>query len=88
MINRISKVCFIEKKRGEDGGVVQSVIFSKDDFSGVGECREWLRENGFTKFDVDEKENSYRFRQRSPGMFSRFITKKVRRGVSFVIGYK
>mgnify|MGYP000090037906 FL=1 len=69
------------------GTEVQSVIFDKASFS-LEEARAWLRAHDFKVPDVDETEDSYRFRQREPGEFQEgsFRTIEITAGVKAVIG--
>ncbi|KKN57379.1 hypothetical protein LCGC14_0562850 [marine sediment metagenome] len=70
---------------------VQTIIFDKEKFS-LAQARQWLKDNDFkTTFDgkgVDEKPNSFRFRQRNPGDFQTgsFRTITLAPGVKAVIG--
>ncbi|KKM97536.1 hypothetical protein LCGC14_1167090 [marine sediment metagenome] len=45
---------------------VQTVILSKERFSTVSEAREWIREHDFKDDKVDEKPETFRFRQFPP----------------------
>jgi hypothetical protein len=78
------------KKKGDS--IVQSIIFKKDNFT-LPQAREWLAKNGY-KTEVDEKENTYRFRQEDPeevkrSGFKHYITKPLgNSGIELVIGYK
>ena len=70
---------------------VQTIIFDKEKFT-LAEARQWLKDHDFkTTFDgkgVDEKPNSFRFRQRNPGDFQTgsFRTITLAPGVKAVIG--
>lgn len=64
---------------------VQSIIFKKSLWSKA-RAIAWLKKHGF-KYDVDNTSESYRFRQRSPRKFKRFITKE-EGDISFIIGFK
>lgn len=44
--------------------IIQSVVFNKD--YGLVAARKWLAKNGHGAHFVDEKENTYRFRQYDP----------------------
>src|SRR5574337_1130132 len=52
---------------------VQSVLFDKAHWS-LADARRWLRDHKFKSGLVDEKENTYRFRQKSPGLYKEFST--------------
>lgn len=63
----------------------QSIIFSKRYYK-LAEARNWLIRHGYND-DVDIKKMTYRFRQESPRNFEYFATKKIRPGISFIIGF-
>lgn len=73
-------------------GIVQSVILSKDVYKNKRQANKQIRDMGFkVKYknkEVDEKENSYRYRQEDPNNFKKFRTKVVNEGISLVLGYK
>jgi hypothetical protein len=76
------------KKRGKDSSIVQSVVFRKKYFTKE-KARKWLRENKMRPIkQVEEKENTYRYRLRDPDKYkivgSKFI--KGATGVLFVFG--
>jgi hypothetical protein len=68
---------------------VQSVVLSKQRFRTLEEARSWIKENGFKDDKVDEKPNTFRFRQFPPGRCKRGTFRQIRprgsRGVQFVI---
>ncbi len=67
---------------------VQTLIFSKEVFQSVEEAVAWAKEHDF-KFDkVDEKENTFRLRQRDPDDFveGSYKTIDLTEGVQAVIG--
>jgi phage gp29-like protein len=65
---------------------LQTVLISKDDYS-LDEAKKWLTDHEY-KTDVDEKEDTLRFRQRDPGDFipASFRTVNIEKGISFVLG--
>ncbi len=66
---------------------IQSVIFNSSRFT-TDMARQWLKSNGLKPIKrVDRTNNSIRYRIKSPGFFKRFITKKTKKGISFVIGF-
>jgi hypothetical protein len=66
---------------------VQTLIFSKDHFDD-GEAGQWARDHGFKASDMDETENSFRFRQKNPDGFKVLRTIRFRPGVQAVVGVK
>ena len=72
---------------GENGTwTIQSLIFSKDNFT-LDEARTWLKEHkGFGDYGADETSTSYRFRQYDPQHFSEFRTITVDTGISAAYG--
>lgn len=71
--------------------IVQSVVFSKVLFP-IFDAINWLKENGFSFLDIDEKKDTYRFRQIDPDVLKqlgyRFITKHAEPGVALIIAIK
>lgn len=65
---------------------VQSIIFKKDNYS-LGDALKFLRENNFRAIKIHETQQSYRFRLKDPSKFNKFRTKKIAKGLSFVIGF-
>lgn len=74
------------KNKCHVGTEIQSVIFKKDKAT-LSEAKDWLREHDFKKVAVDEKENTYRFRQQRPSKFKHdsFRTIELTEGVEAVI---
>jgi hypothetical protein len=72
--------------------LVQSVLFDKSKFS-LHLSKEWLKHHHYKHLDVDEKPNTWRFRQVSPKDakkqgYTNFKTKKLEKsGVSLVLAY-
>lgn len=62
---------------------LQTVIFPKDSFT-LNQAITWLRDNGFKFHKVDEKKNTYRFRQTNPVYPAQYYTKKLDNGVDLV----
>lgn len=62
---------------------VQSIIFKKTMFTKL-QAKKWLIKHDF-KTSVDEKPETYRFRQMEPVEGANYITKKIEPGISFVI---
>lgn len=65
---------------------VQSVVFEKDAGWTLSKAKKWLKANDF-KTDVDEKPNTYRFRQFEPSKRYTFRTKNFGNGILAVIGF-
>jgi hypothetical protein len=63
---------------------VQSIIFDKDKFS-LNKAKDWLKNHNY-KTDVDEKENTYRFRQNEPN-YKSYSTKEITSGIKMIFGY-
>lgn len=59
--------------KASDGFVTQTLIFPKDKWDSVSAAKKWARDHDY-KDDVDETEDSWRMRQRSPGDFERLRT--------------
>lgn len=66
---------------------VQSVIFDKEHFTHA-QAVKWLRDHDFKAAKTDEKEKTFRFRQRDPGDFQdgSFRTITLTTGVKAIIG--
>jgi len=65
---------------------IQSLIFSKDEFT-VETARKWVTDHdGFGDYGVDETETSFRFRQYDPEYFDEFRTITVDTGISASYG--
>jgi len=65
------------------GTEVQSLIFSKDFFN-KSSAKNWAKEHGYKYDYIDEKENTYRIRQKNPNKFN----KDIFRTISFGKGIK
>jgi hypothetical protein len=71
---------------------VQSIIFKKE-FTSLKQARKWLKDHNFKDYGVDEKENTYRFRQIDPDElrkngYTLFRTKKLDETISLIIAIK
>jgi hypothetical protein len=66
---------------------VQSVIFDKDKWT-IETAKEWLANHDFKSNKVDEKEDTYRFRQQDPSGFKRFRTISGGDGINLIVGFK
>jgi hypothetical protein len=68
------------------GTEVQSLIFSKDFFN-KSSAKNWAKEHGYKYEYIDEKENTYRIRQKNPNYFLKniFRTISLKKGVKAVI---
>lgn len=65
---------------------IQSLIFSKDQFT-LDEARKWLNEHdGFGDYGADETGSSFRFRQYDPQYFSEYRTITIDTGISAAYG--
>jgi hypothetical protein len=67
------------------GTEVQSLIFSKDDFSEKS-AKDWAKKHDFNYGYVDKKENTFRIRQQEPSDFNNMRTIEMTKGVKAVIG--
>lgn len=69
--------------------IVQSVIFDKDYWTKI-EAKKWLKDNDYYNDDIDEKKDSFRFRQYNPEDLNdrKFRTKKLNNGLSLVLSIK
>lgn len=63
---------------------VQSVLFQRPMWS-ITQAKRWLKRHDFKKYDVDIKENHYRFRQIEPEPQFTYITEDADNGVQFII---
>lgn len=75
----------VAQEQRRDGFVVQTLIFSKENFTRASAVA-WAKRNKFRADKVDETENSYRLRQREPGEFQRMRTIDITKGVKAVGG--
>ena len=68
--------------------VLQTLVLSKDIFKSVKDAKKWINDHNFKSGNVDETDDSYRFRQRSPDEFklNSFRTINISRGVKGVVG--
>lgn len=68
---------------------VQSVILMKENYDEPA-AREWIKSHSFKSNDMDETDESYRFRQIDPGEFisGSFRTIEIKDGISAVVGRK
>jgi HK97 family phage major capsid protein len=75
-------------KAAGDSMVLQSVVVSKNVADTLAEAKKIVRDLDFRTGDVDETENSWRFRQRDPDDFDpdSFRTKEIKKGVTLVLG--
>jgi predicted metal-binding protein len=67
---------------------IQSVTFRKNSWS-LSEAKRWLRKYKMMTI-LDEKSNTYRYRQEDPSNFSRFITKVIyhkNKPIDLIIGF-
>jgi hypothetical protein len=70
---------------------IQSIIFSKDHFTKE-QAIDWIVQHGYKNKKIDEKPNTYRFRQLTPRYvknqgYKKFITKKLNSGIDLIIAY-
>lgn len=63
---------------------VQTLLFSKDRFSRSSAVK-WAKSHGFKATKVDEKENTFRLRQRPPSEFETFRTITFKPGIKAVV---
>jgi hypothetical protein len=66
---------------------VQSVTFDKQ-YWDARRAKSWLRERGFKSPKVDETTGQLRFRQRAPGQYSEYATKKISPTINLVLGIR
>lgn len=78
---------FTLKTLVEKQTTVQSVVLAKSRFGTEEVAKEWMKDHGFSTDKVDEKPNTFRFRQFSPGRCKEgtFRNKRITRGVIAVI---
>jgi hypothetical protein len=70
---------------------IQSILFNKDNFT-KDQAIDWIKRNGYKNKKIDEKPNTYRFRQLTPRYvknqgYTKFITKKLNSGIDLIIAY-
>lgn len=69
-------------------GEIQSVVFKATRYDAA-KARNWLSEHNFKPIKrVDKAANTLRYRLRDPKKYKSFITKKIGKGILFVIGFK
>jgi hypothetical protein len=73
-----------EREGRPDSMKVQTLIFSKDKFTKKSAMK-WAARHGFSVSKVDEKENTYRIRQKDPGQFETFRTISFKPGLKAVV---
>jgi hypothetical protein len=78
------KVNQIMTGHGLEGQQVQSILFDCKLFT-LPECKIWLKKHGY-KSIVDTKPDHYRFRQISPKLLTDYKTKKIAKGIEFILG--
>jgi N-acetylglutamate synthase-like GNAT family acetyltransferase len=68
------------------GTEVQSLLFSKDEFS-MEDAKEWAKSHGYKYDYVDEKENTFRIRQENPSKFVKdiFRTIEFKKGLKAIV---
>jgi hypothetical protein len=71
---------------------LQSILFSRYYYT-LKQCIDILKRNNLQHYKVDETKNFYRFRQIDPKLlrkdgYTNVITKKIARGIEYVIFYK
>ena len=62
---------------------LQTIIFPKKSYT-LSQAREWLKVNNYKYGKVDERKNTYRFRQRKPVYPARYYTKKLDNDIDLV----
>lgn len=68
-------------------GTIQSIVFDPKHYHPI-IAQKWLHEHGYHPIkEVHRTENQLRYRL-SPPDFKRYTTKKLNRGISFVIGFR
>ena len=67
--------------------MAQTFIFEKSKYS-LPAAKAWLKRNGYKAGKVDEKEKTYRFRQRDPSAFEKgtIRTKTLAPGIKMTVG--
>jgi hypothetical protein len=71
---------------GLSGSVVQSVLFSKPEWT-KRRAVNWLKKHDFTGLEVDDKPEHFRFRQVEPSKKCRYATKSIGNDIEFIIMY-
>ena len=69
---------------------IQSLVLYKNVFTTLESAKNWVKEHNFkVSFqgkEVDETDNTFRFRQEDPSKFNKFRTKKIDGGVNAIFG--
>ena len=71
---------------------LQTILLSKEQFPSKQRAQDWIKNNKFKVTfygkPVDEKENTWRFRQMAPSRFDpeTYRTKQIRKGIQMVFG--
>lgn len=66
---------------------VQAILFNNQKWK-LTDALYYLQEHEIKPMKIHETKNYYRFRLRDPKKYSHFITKKMRNGISLVIGFR
>lgn len=67
---------------------LQAVLFPKKNFNTT-QARKWLKDNDLKQLKrVDKTEHLLRYRITEPKKYKSFITKKIKKGILLVIGFK
>ena len=67
---------------------IQSIVFEKKYFT-IPQAQAWLLLHKFRGMAVDEKKNTWRFRQRNPKDFDHYSTEKIgQHGILLIMGYE
>jgi len=66
---------------------VQSILFDNTQWQ-LTDALYWLQEHEIIPMKIHETKKHHRFRIKNPKNYSHFITKKLRHGISLVIGFK
>jgi len=66
---------------------VQSVVFQKSEWT-IKDAKSWLKEHNYQFSKVDKTENTLRFRQENPELYSEFKIKILPNGILLVLGFK
>jgi len=74
----------VTERSNPDSMKVQTLIFSKGKFDRAAAVK-WAKSHGFKAGKVDEKENTFRLRQKAPGQFDTFRTISFKPGIKAVV---
>ena len=66
---------------------IQSVLLNKNYFT-LRQAKAIVKDMGFEPLKFHETEEYYRFRIQNPRMFDRFRNKKIKDGITFILGIK